>query len=212
MPWQPGDIAACYGADLTSRVICLGTMSGVGPAGLRWPPSHVAMVCHHAGRPVWVESTTLCPQACLVNGRQTTGVQAHPPQDRVEDYLSAGGRVDQYRFTDINRLSEAEDRLLSRLLIDHFVRRRIAYDFGGAVLSGTRVFQLLRIFPGANLETLFCSELIAAVLMRLGRMNHANPTRFNPARLLRTLVRTGKYVHCQTFRSDPPVEVSRCCD
>ncbi len=119
------------------------------------------------------------------------------------DYIRGGGWVDLYRLTEINRLSDAESRLLSRLLIEHLVRKHVRYDVSGALLSGTRAFQLSRLFPGADLERLFCSELIAAVLMRLGRMNHANPTRFNPGRLLRCLVRTGKYQRVASFpRSD----------
>jgi hypothetical protein len=120
-------------------------------------------------------------------------VQVHRPHTRIADYVRGGGRVDIYRLADIQQLSSAESRLLSRILIDHFVRRGVCYDLGGALLSGTRAFQLTRCFPTANLDELFCSELVAAVLMRLGRMNHANPTRFSPGRLLRELVRQGTY-------------------
>jgi hypothetical protein len=190
---QPGDIAACYGGDLVSRVIRLATASLVAPRRLRLPPSHVAILCHHGGRPVWVESTTLCPHPCLLRRLHVSGVQAHRPEDRVRDYTLSRGRVDLYRLVDVNSLSRAESLLLSRILIEHFVQRGLTYDYGGAVLSGTRVFQLTRLFPGADLERLFCSELIAAVLMRLGRLNRANPARFHPGRLLRTLVRTGVY-------------------
>ncbi len=197
--WRPGDIAACYGADRTSRLISAGTASLMGPPDLRWPPSHVAIICHAAGGPLWVESTTLCPRACVIRGAYVSGVQAHNPSQRAEDYIRAGGRVELYRLTAINKLCVRESQLLSRLLLHHFVSRGIGYDLGGALLSGTRVFQLSRLFPAADLDRLFCSELIAAVLMRLGRLNHANPTRFHPGRLLRTLVRTGKYQRVARF-------------
>lgn len=193
MRFEPGDILACYGSDLTSRLIRLGTVSCLGPRSLWWPPSHVAVICQHQRQSLWIESTTLCQHPCRITGVRRRGVQAHRPCERLADYLRQGGHVDLYRLTDINRLSSREADLLARLLIDHFVRRGIAYDVGGAVLSGTRVFQLLRLFPSADLESLFCSELIAAVLMRLGRMSHANPTRFHPGRLLRTLLRDGTY-------------------
>lgn len=200
MDFQPGDIAACFGRDLTSRVIRLGTMSPFGPRGLRLPPSHVAILCPHGDRLLWVESTTLCARPCLVRGLHVSGAQAHLPWLRVRDYVDGGGWVDLYRLVDVDTLSTAETRLLSRILIDHFVRRGVRYDFGGAVLSGTRVFQLLRMFPGADLDQLFCSEMVAAVLMRLGRMNRSNPTRFNPGRLLRTLVRNGVYRFVKSLR------------
>lgn len=193
MEFLPGDIAACYGADWTSRLISWGTASQFAPQRLRIGPSHVALLCEHAGGMTWVESTTLCPSPCLIRGTPVSGAQAHRPRDRVQDYLEHGGHVDLYRLTPINRLEQAESQLLSRMLIDHFVMRNSRYDLEGAILSGTRAFQLTRLFPGANLEELFCSELVAAVMMRLNRLNHSNPTRFNPARLLRQLVRSGKY-------------------
>lgn len=190
---QPGDIAACYGSDFASRAIQLGTASLCPPRKLWLPPSHVAVVCRYGDEPVWVESTSLCSRACRVAGEVVQGVQAHHPRDRIEDYVAWGGRVDWYRLVEVDALSTAESRLLSRILIDRFLRSRASYDYIGALLSGTRAFQLTRLFPGADLAQLFCSELIAAVLMRLGRMNRANPTRFNPGRLMRTLTRTGVY-------------------
>ncbi len=128
------------------------------------------------------------------------GTQAHDPRQRLADYTRQRGRVDLYRLTAIHRLCRYESRLLNRLLLQHFVARGVGYDVGGALLSGTRVFQLLRLFPAADLDRLFCSELIAAVLMRVGRLNHSNPTRYNPARLLRQLVRCGTYRRIHSFR------------
>ncbi|MBX3442383.1 MAG: hypothetical protein KF774_08240 [Planctomyces sp.] len=193
MDWTAGDLAACYGGDVVSRVIGWGTASVLAPRGLRVGPSHVAMICEHAGRPVWVESTMLCLRRCVVTGRQRRGVQAHEPASRVADYAAAGGRVERYRLTDINSLSREERGLLSRILIRRFVRGERRYDLRGALRSGGRLLPFTRLFPSADLERLFCSELAAAVLMRLNRMNHSNPARYNPARLLRELVRTGKY-------------------
>lgn len=193
MDFAPGDIAACYGRDWQSRLISWGTASVLAPRRLRVGPSHVAILCEHAGDLAWVESTTCCPSPCLIRGRPVAGVQAHRPRDRIADYAAQGGHVDLYRLTEINRLEASESQLLSTILIDHFLLPGRPYDVAGALLSGTRLFQLTRLFPGANLDELFCSELVAAVAMRLNRMNHANPTRFNPARLLRTLVESGKY-------------------
>ena len=190
---KPGDIAACFGTDFPSRLISSVTASWFGPGDLRWGPSHVALICYSDDSPLWVESTTLSHRPCQVRGEPIEGVQAHLPEDRIGDYLDSGGQVDIYRLSDIDSLSQDESRLLTHILIDHFVRRSVRYDIAGAALSGTRVIQLLRIFPIADLHELFCSELIAAVLMRLGRMNRENPTRFNPARLLRRLMRDGTY-------------------
>lgn len=203
MTLEPGDIAACYSPDWIGRVISLGTVSPLAPRGLRWGPSHVAVLCEYHGERLWVESTALCPSPCLIRRKPVRGAQAHRPQRRIADYLRAGGRVDIYRLTPVNRLTPEESRLLTTILLDHFVRPGLSYDVPGALLSGTRLLQYSRLFPGADLEQLFCSELIAAVMMRLHRMNHANPTRYNPARLLRQLVRTGKYRRVRIVHSGP---------
>ena len=94
--------------------------------------------------------------------------------------------------------------LLSRILIRHFVGRSVTYDMGGALLSGTRLFKHTRLLPSADLNQLFCSELAAKVLMRLGRLNRDNPTKYNPGTLLRQLVREGTMQFERSFSSKEP--------
>lgn len=204
MQFLPGDIAACHGADWMSRCIRWGTASLI--RSPRIGPSHVAMIAalpiadlHREPQELyWWESTTLCHRPCLLAEQCVSGVQVHSPADRISDYVAAGGRVDIYRLAHFHRLDRREELLLATLLTSLMGSR---YDMTGALLSGTRVFQLTRLFPGADLHSLFCSEMLAAVLMRLNRMNHDNPTRFNPARLLRVLVRTGLYARVETFEA-----------
>ena len=187
---------ACYSHDTIGRGIRWATCSPFGPRELRWPPSHVAIICDAPevdDEPVWVESTTQCEHPCLVRGETVSGVQVHRPAERIRDYEQCGGRVELFRLTEINTFSSKESRLLSRILIDHFARRGLQYDYTGALFSGTRVFPWTRLFPAVDLHSMFCSKMVAAVLMRLNRMNHENPTLFNPGRLLRRLVHTGKY-------------------
>lgn len=195
------DLLACYGTDLVSRGISYGTASLLAPRRLRLGPSHIALICQHRDNPVWIESTTRCRHPCAILNERVAGVQAHLPEQRIEDYTAAGGRVDLYRLSPIDRLSAAESELLSKILIRHFIGRRVTYDLGGALLSGTRLLKRTRLLPGADLNQLFCSELAAAVLMRLGRLNRANPTRYNPGNLLRQLVRQGTYQFTRTFAS-----------
>ena len=204
--FQPLDLLACYGTDATARAITWLTASALAPRRLRLGPSHVAVICENHGSPLWLESTTLCPHPCAVLGYRVEGVQAHLPEQRIHDYVSAGGRVDIYRLSAIDRLSQSESELLSKILIRHFLGRLVTYDLGGALLSGTRLFKRTRLLPAADLNELFCSELVAAVLMRLGRLNRANPTRYNPACLLRQVVRQGTF---QFERSYSP-EVAAC--
>ena len=191
--FQPLDLLACYGTDATARAITWLTASALAPRRLRLGPSHIALICKHHDAPLWLESTTLCPHPCAVLGFKVDGMQAHLPEMRIQDYVQAGGRVDLYRLSAVDRLSQSESELLSKILVRHFIGKRISYDLGGALLSGTRLFKRTRLLPAADLNQLFCSELVAAVLMRLGRLNRANPTRYNPACLLRQLVREGTY-------------------
>ena len=183
--FDPLDIAACYGTGFTAKAISYGTASVLAPPRLKVGPSHVATFCNYQQRMMWIESTTLCPHPCEITGRPINGCQAHHPASRIADYLADGGRVDLYRLSAIEKLSRDERDLLSRILIRHFVGREVTYDLGGALLSGTRLFKRTRLLPSADLNELFCSELVAAVCMRLGRMNRSNPTQFNPACLLR---------------------------
>lgn len=204
----PGDLAACYGQGLTSKVITYGTVSLLAPRRLRVGPSHVAIVCHYRGKPIWVESTSLCKHPCLIRKKRTSGVQAHRPEQRIRDYIEGGGRVDLYRLSPVDQLSSLESRLLTRILITHFVAQAVAYDTGGALLSGTRLFKHTRLLPRADLDELFCSELAAKVCMRLGRLNRNNPTKYNPSSLLRQLVREGT-VQFERSYGPQPAEAQR---
>jgi len=208
--FEPLDLAVCYGNDLVSRVISLGTASLIAPARLRLGPSHVAVLCQHdTYGMLWVESTSLCDHSCLITGRRENGSQAHFPEDRIRDYEQSGGHVELYRLAPVFKLSTDESQLLSRILIHHFVEERRGYDTRGAILSGTRFLQMTQFFPGADLESLFCSEMAAFACQRVNRMNHSNPSRFNPARLIREQVRNGIHQFCKSGFRIPNVITER---
>ena len=201
--FQPLDIAACYGTGFTDRAISYGTASLLAPPRLRIGPSHVAVLSQFRDSMVWVESTTLCQHPCAILGYPVDGCQAHLPEDRIRDYITTGGHVDLYRLSPIEKLSQSESELLTTILVRHFIGQRVTYDLGGALVSGTRLFKRTRLLPQADLNELFCSELVAAVCMRLGRMNRSNPTKFNPACLLRELVRQGTFRFEREFPALP---------
>ena len=198
---QAGDLFACWGTDWISRGISLETSSLIGP--VRWAPSHVAICCprwfpRDHMRNFWWESTTLAPRPCLEAGREVSGCQVHEIRDRLRDYVSAGGRVIVYRLTEFDALSEQEVNLLRSMLgqcvgdADDEERQPVTYDTAGALCSGTRIVRRLSIWRN-QLDSLFCSELLAAVLQRLGRLCRENPASFTPARLLRRLLSEGTY-------------------
>jgi hypothetical protein len=199
--FQPGDIAACFGTDRVSRAISLGTARPFAPKRLKIGPSHVAILCDHSVEGmIWVESTSLCRHPCIFRGDRVSGVQAHHVSERIADYTRVGGRVDLYRLVEIDQLRDKESKRLTAMLVN-WIAANVDYDTGGAICSGERVFKFLDYFPGADLSSLFCSELVAAVLQRLGRMNRANPATFNPATLLRQLVRQGVYRYVDSYQS-----------
>lgn len=190
IPAQPADLFACWGTGWMSRLISYGTSVLIGPRGLRISPSHVAIAAVHDRRVVWWESTSLCPHPCLFTGAPVDGVQAHEIDTRVNDYLSEGGRVVQYRLVPLYTLGADDRALLSELLSGLC---GLSYDRAGAILSGTRIISRTRWMPPADLDRLFCSELVAALLSRLGRAPHLHPGTLSPGRLLRLLVRLGIY-------------------
>lgn len=188
MRWQAGDLLVFHGRDWASRAIEIATRG----------PSHVGIVSRSAtGGHVLYESTTLCDLPDRRTGQVRPGVQIHDPQERARTYA---GRVARLRLAPIWELSSGEEDLLDRML-GHLHGAR--YDMAGALLSGTRVFKWTALMPYPDLGSLFCSELCAAVLMRLGRLPLANPGVYHPAALVRRLRRCGVYL--------PPVEVTKGC-
>jgi hypothetical protein len=187
--WQAGDLLIFFGIDWTSRAIELATRG----------PSHVGIISHaDAHRPLLHESTTLCDLADALTGRRCAGVQAHDPDERVRNYR---GRVARLRLAPAWRLNRYEADLLERML------RHVhgaAYDLRGALLSGTRLFKWTALMPYPDSGSLFCSELCAAVLMRLGRMPLSNPSAYHPAALVRKVRRCGVYQPPERVPPLPP--------
>ena len=184
---EPGDILAFYGDGFSSRLIELVT----------WGPSHVGIVAKWevpdidgdwVSRIVLVESTSLCVRPCLVAGQHISGVQAQDPWQRIGDY---NGQVRRYRLADHWTLGSDEEDLLTAMCRRWMGR---SYDYRGALWSGTKILKWLPRLPYSDLGSLFCSELIAACLQRLGRLCVSNAGVFNPGSLVRTLVKSGVYL------------------
>lgn len=183
--WEAGDLLIFFGTDWSSRVIELATRG----------PSHVGILSRHNDRgPLLFESTTLCDLPDELTGKRCAGVQAHAPDERVKRYR---GCVMRLQLAPAWRLNRYEADLLSRML-RHVHGEH--YDLRGALLSGTRLFKWTSLMPYPDLESLFCSELCAALLMRLGRMPLSNPSAYHPAALVRKLRRCGVYLPPQTLK------------
>ncbi|TWT63180.1 hypothetical protein [Rubinisphaera italica] len=191
---QFGDIAACWGDDLQSKIITLGTARLWAPAGLRLGPSHVAIMANAPGKTemLWNESTTNCVRECLVAKKHQSGVQVHAIAGRMRDYIYHNGRIEIFRLTDPTLITE-EDRKYFVLKMADYLVEQVPYDMCGAIISGLRVTSRLLHCLGCDREHLFCSDMIAGLLMRIGLMGLSDPDHFTPAGLLRYLVNRGLY-------------------
>jgi hypothetical protein len=189
--WQAGDLLIFFGTDWTSRAIEIVTRG----------PSHVGIVSRPTDwRPLLYESTTLCDLPDGLTGRRWAGVQAHAPDERARSYR---GRVARLALAPTWQLNRYEADLLERML-GHL--HGTAYDLSGALLSGTRLFKWTSLMPYADLGSLFCSELCATVLMRLGRLPLSNPSLYDPAGLVRRLRRCGVYLRPEALPGTKPDE------
>lgn len=182
-----GDVVACWGRDLLSRTISAATSWPFGAP--RWSPSHLAIIAPHNGRLRWFESTSRNDRPCLVARIRISGAQVHPIRDRAADWLRRGGRVSIYRAARTFNPREAEH--LGRVVLVQHVFGHRRYDYAGAALSGSR---LLGWLPGADLEALFCSELVLDALKATSRFCASRNPAVNPGRALRILTRSGEYL------------------
>ena len=185
--FQPGDVLAFRGREFISRAISLGTYLTTGPwLATQLPPSHVGIIAQVRRAPLLVESTSLSKRACLETAKLRDGVQVQDPMARIADY---GGRCEVWRLAPMWRLSDAESELLSKIILDYFVtEHHVGYDTLRAAVSGT---ECLRLLGHPDPYKSFCSELVYALLARLGRLPTDNPARYNPARLMKVMRRCG---------------------
>ena len=204
---EPGDIFCCWGTDWISRGISLPTSSLIGPRSVRWAPSHVAIACPryapNCDRCFWWESTSLTQRECLESKRHISGVQVHEILERIGDYCNAGGKVQIYRLTRFDVLNrEAVHELrkfLAECLDDESLHQPLKYDMEGALLSGTKLLGKMLLWRN-QLDTLFCSEMVAASLQRLNLLCRTNPASYSPGRLMRKLLTQGTYSLHREYR------------
>jgi len=183
--WYPGDVVAFWGRHWKSRVIEAATCG----------PSHVGIIVNYGNQPMLVESTTLCDLPCAVRGLTVQGVQAHLVGDRIRNY---DGYVRRVPIADCWRLSAEESAAMTAILCRHWIGR--PYYTGGAIISGTRLLKWTRFIPYSDLGSLFCSQLVGAILMRFGRCPLDNAIRYNPASLIRRLRECGTFCKPEAIR------------
>ena len=183
MTYQPGSIVAFSGSGFTSQGIRWRTgkwwllrpslWSHVGLivditaedveraryyAGL--DPSRYDYVQAHPPGICLLESTTMLDSPCLVTGKAISGVQCNLPGNRIKDYK---GRV--ATLEPIWPLTEEQRARLAMLAL---MQCGTPYDGRGVALIGTVALKYLRGPRAADRSSLFCSELAALNLWRIG--------------------------------------------
>lgn len=182
--YLPGDVLAFYGRGSAGRAIsrlqCLQSLDA---------PSHVGVVVPQlcvVGRPeldlepVMLHATSLHEGDCDYAQRPVKGVQLHRARAFVAAYP---GRVRRYRVNALRPLSQFDLQEFARVS-ESWLRRGVRYDRRGAALSVTT---FLRGAAGTGARELFCSELVALLLMCVCRYPIGASHAISPARLCRTL-------------------------
>jgi hypothetical protein len=178
---RPGDILGFSGCSWLSAGINLCTL-GLPLVGI----SHVAIIASVPGDgPLLWESTALTHRPCFFQGRRIDGVQAHKIAPRLRD---------ECRYTKVWHYPlsvELDERDSHRLTCYLYSMLGRSYDYLGALRAReTPASWIEHWLCPENLQSVFCSELAAAALKRVGRLT-CNASNMNPNRLCRTLVRCG---------------------
>lgn len=188
--FQPGDLVLFAGTCWESRWIAAVTCTP-----WQWlqrtPFSHVGICARDPndvhGRVLIFESTTLTNLPCEITHKRIKGTQAHSPASRIPSYE---GKVWRFRLTTRNALMNNESRRLSDFLLSEIGK---PYDYEGAAICVTRWLRLCEfVYP--TMDKLFCSYYAMAALKDIRKVDQdLNPRAYNPARMIRDLVRWGTY-------------------
>jgi hypothetical protein len=150
-----------------------------------WSLSHVGVLGHaDDGRLLLFESTQLDGLPCEITGEVFLGTQAHQLEHVVEVYKGKVWRYPVYR-----PLYPTEDERLTEFLMSTI---HTPYDKLGAIRSaGVGLSWIESLLHPDNLNSIFCSELVAAAYACVGLWATAHVARWNPNRLARWLRSAG---------------------
>jgi len=150
-----------------------------------WSLSHVGVLGHaDDGRLLLFESTQLDGLPCEITDEVFLGTQAHRLEHVVEVYK---GRV--WRYPLYRPLYPTEDERLTDFLMATI---HTPYDKLGAIRSaGVGLSWIESLLHSDNLNSIFCSELVAAAYACVGLWATAHVARWNPNRLARWLRAAG---------------------
>ncbi len=173
MDFRPGDVVGFSGEGGISFAV------NILSYGIPWYSiSHVGILGEHEGELLLFESTTLSNLPCVIQGKSVEGVQAVRLKDRVREY---DGKVFWYPL--VNPLFASDRQHLHQFLIDQIGK---PYDLIGALRAGGKIWAWMEShLREADLNFLFCSELVASSLNKVNRLETHNVSSWSPNRLIR---------------------------
>jgi hypothetical protein len=178
-PIKSGDIIGCSGRSALSDVINVATL-GVP----RWGISHVGIIADYQGHKCLFESTTLEALPDEISGNRLAGVQAHDLEKVVAAY---DGRMWLYPLS--RPLFDFEERRLASFLVG---MDGTPYSEIAAVRSAGLGFSWFEsLLHPENLNSIFCSELVAAARRDIGISPTDDAARLSPNHLVRRLRHAG---------------------
>jgi hypothetical protein len=174
---KPADIVGFSGRSWLGTAINIATY-GLPFYGL----SHVGVMANTPdGRLLLFESTSLDDDtACEITGKPIAGTQAHSLDSALKRYRGAVWHYPLYR-----PLYPYEQERLTDFLMDTI---GVPYDMMGAFRSGgVGLSWVESLLHESNLQSIFCSEWVAAAYAVTGLHATDNVSRWNPNRLCRHL-------------------------
>jgi hypothetical protein len=188
---QPLDIIACYNPDRRSRFASWLNGSFCCEISLIKAPSHLAVICMHEGKPLLIESSSATDSPCVITEESAPGCRAQFAYKRIPQYLRSNVGVRLFRLNAMDSLSSAESELLTKILLDHFVREKLDWKQGTPKLTDMWATSGDMMRTTLDKNAAFSTSMIAKILIRLGRLSHANPVSYSPRLLLRQLYDNG---------------------
>jgi hypothetical protein len=168
--------------------------------GIPWYSiSHLGIIGEHKGELLLFESTTLSNIPCVIQKKSIEGVQAVRLKDRIEKY---DGKVFHYPLVD--PLFASEQKRLNQFLHDQIGK---PYDLIGALRSGGKIWAWMEShLREADLNFLFCSELVASSLNKVNRLETHNVSSWSPNKLIRhglkkKILHKPRRLTCEDFSS-----------
>lgn len=192
MEFRPGDVIGFSGDGGISFTV------NILSYGIPWISiSHLGIIGEHEGELLLFESTTLSDIPCIIQGELVEGVQAVRLKDRIKIY---DGKV--FRYPLVDPLFASERRRLNQFLHDQIGK---PYDLIGALRAGGRLWAWFEShLREADLNFLFCSELVASSLHKVDRLETHNVSSWSPNRLIRhglkkNILQKSRRITCEDF-------------